>query len=77
MHRLAGALAAIAAVPQVILDVATADERVRIGIVEFAKIVSAPLLNDIGEDIQAAAMGHAKHDLAHAGRASALDNKID
>ena len=64
----------IAAVAEMIFDVSAVASFVRIG--ELTEDLSEAFPDDIGQDIQSAAMGHPNHDFFHAMFARFLDGEI-
>jgi hypothetical protein len=55
----------VRAVPHVVLHVAAAEVKLGVGVLELAENVARALAHDVGEHVQAAAMGHSEHDLVH------------
>src|SRR5688572_18572862 len=75
MNFLAGGQFVIIAVAQVVLDIAAATFG-RERIVEFTKNLPRALADKIGEDIQAAAVGHSQDDFLQTVTRRVIDGKI-
>src|SRR5262245_24007299 len=67
----------VAAVSQMILNVTSTDERLGIGVVEFAKNLIGAFADHIREDVQPPAMRHTKNNFSHARGGRMLDGEIE
>ena len=67
----------VARVTHVVLHVAAARVLLRVEVLELAEDVPGRLADDVGEHVQAAAVGHAKDDLHRALRCDLLDREVE
>jgi hypothetical protein len=73
VHGVAVAAGPVAVEALVVLDVAVAEVEVRLAVLELGEDLARALAHDVGQDVQAAAVGHAQDDVLDALAAGVLD----